>query len=477
MPTLVQNARWIIAWDDASQRHAYLENADLVFHEDRILFIGKNYPGSTSQIIDGRHLMLMPGLVNIHTHPWSEPLNKGFAEDFGNASLGYMAMYDTMPGWVNNQKSWLVAATVAYSELLLTGTTTIVDNSPAYDGWIELVEVSGVRAYLGPAMSSSYWVLENADSFRYEWSDDDGAASFDRAMSIIDTLRDDPTRRVRGIVFPGQVDTCSEAFLRKSVEAAQERNLPLQIHAAQSIPEYREMIRRHGKSPLAWLDDIGVLSSNTIISHCIFLNDHSSIGEPGDDLERLARAGVTVAHCPTVFARTAAKLENFARYVEAGVNVAVGTDTYPHDMFEEMRLAQYLSRTDARKIDGSSTADLFCATTIAGAKALGRSDIGRLSVGSKADILFVDIQHPQMQPARDPLRSMVQSAGSRAIRDVVVDGRFVVLDGQLTTLDYAGALSQLGNMARLNEERIPSVDVIGRSGEDLAPLSLPRLRF
>jgi len=259
------------------------------------------------------------------------------------------------------------------------------------------------------------------------------------------------------------------------VAAAQERNLPLQIHAAQSVPEYREMTRRHGKSPVAWLDDIGVLSSNTIISHCIFLNDHSWIGEPGNDLKRLARAGVTVAHCPTVFARTAAKLENLARYVEAGVNVAVGTDTYPHDMFEEMRLAQYLSRTDARKIDGSSTADLFYAVTIAGAKALGRSDIGRLSVGSKADILFVDIQHPQMQPARDPLRSMVQSAGSRAIRDVVVDGRFVVRDRQLTTLDYTGALPQLGNMARLNEERIPSIDVIGRSGEELSPLSLPRL--
>jgi cytosine/adenosine deaminase-related metal-dependent hydrolase len=177
-----------------------------------------------------------------------------------------------------------------------------------------------------------------------------------------------------------------------------------------------------------------------------------------------------------VFARTAAKLENFARYGEAGVTMTIGTDTYPHDMFDEMRLALYLGRTDACRIAGTSTAELFHAATVGGAKALRRDDIGRLKVGAKADIVLVDLDHPLMQPARDPLRSLISSAGSRPIRHVVVDGRFVVRDRRLETLEYQEALAELGQIAKINEEKIRDVDVIGRTAEQLAPLSLPRLR-
>src|SRR5262249_37861133 len=163
------------------------------------------------------------------------------------------------------------------------------------------------------------------------------------------------------------------------------------------------------------------------------------------------------------------------RYAEAGVNMTIGTDTYPHDMFDEMRLALYLGRTDARRMAGTSTAEIFHAATVSGANALRRGDIGRLKVGAKADIVLVDLDHPLMQPARDPLRSLISSAGSRPIRHVVVDGRFVVRDRRLETLDYQGAAAELGQIAKLNEEKICEVDVVGRTGEQLAPLSLPRL--
>jgi cytosine/adenosine deaminase-related metal-dependent hydrolase len=155
------------------------------------------------------------------------------------------------------------------------------------------------------------------------------------------------------------------------------------------------------------------------------------------------------------------------------VNVALGTDTYPHDLFEEMRLALYLSRTDARRIEGSECADVFAAATIGGAEALGRADLGRLAVGCKADLLLVEIDHPLMQPARDPLRSMISSAGSRPIRDVIIDGKYVVRDHEVVTLDYRAAIAELIEIAARHEAQIQDVDVLRRRAETLAPLSLP----
>jgi 5-methylthioadenosine/S-adenosylhomocysteine deaminase len=472
MTICIANASWVISWDGTIARQRYLRNVDVAFDEDQIVFIGERYGGECSERIDGRRLLLMPGLINLHTHPWSEALNKGFADDFGNPALGFMAMYDMMPGWVESKKSSTVSATVAYSEMLKSGVTTTVDSSPPYDGWIDLVAKSGIRCFFGPCMSSAVWNRSGTDSFGYDWHADDGASRFDVALSIIDEACCHNSGRLSGVVFPEQVDTCTAAFLRKSADAAATRSLPTQIHAAQSVPEYLEMQRRHGCSPIAWMDDIGFLGPRLTVSHGIFVNDHSWINHAGNDVERLARAGTSVAHCPTVFARTAAALEGFARYRAAGINIGIGTDTFPHNMLEEMRLAMYLARVDARSIEGTTTSDIFEAATVGGANALGRLDLGRLAVGAKPDIVVVDLDEPLMQPTRDPLRSLLSTASDRAVRDVIIGGAFVVRNRKVMTLDYAGALGELNSLAQSNENMIPKIDVLHRTGLMLAPLSL-----
>ncbi len=121
-----------------------------------------------------------------------------------------------------------------------------------------------------------------------------------------------------------------------------------QIHAAQSVSEFHEITRRHGFTPIGWLDHLGLLSERSIIGHGIFLDDHPSTRWHTDtDVTRLAETGTTVAHCPTVFARRGITLKDFGRYRRAGVNMGVGTDTYPHNMLDEMRLVAYLARTQA----------------------------------------------------------------------------------------------------------------------------------
>src|SRR5207249_10295701 len=128
------------------------------------------------------------------------------------------------------------------------------------------------------------------------------------------------------------------------------------------------------------------------------------------DLKILGDSGAAVAHCPTPFVRYGHLMENFGDYLRAGVTMGLGTDCAPHNLIEEMRKAAILARVAARDITTVSTAELFHAATAGGASALLRDDLGRLAVGKKADIVLIDLDCPQMQPARDPLRSFVYHA-------------------------------------------------------------------
>ena len=218
------------------------------------------------------------------------------------------------------------------------------------------------------------------------------------------------------------------------------------------------------------MDELGLLGERSIIGHGIFLDDHPSTPwHTKTDLSRLAETGTTVAHCPTVFARRGITLKDIGRYRRAGVNIGIGTDTFPHNMLDEMRLAAYLARTQANDVHTLTGSDLFEAATINGAKALGRDDIGRLAPLCRADIVLVDITHPRMRPARDPLRSLIYSAGDRAVHTVIVDGNTVVRDGELLTMDYAAAAEHLNEAQPEVIAKVPRLDWGHRHVDEVSP--------
>jgi 5-methylthioadenosine/S-adenosylhomocysteine deaminase len=153
--------------------------------------------------------------------------------------------------------------------------------------------------------------------------------------------------------------------------------------------------------------------------------------------------------------------------------MGLGTDTTPHNLVEEMRKAAVLARIAARDIATVTTSDLLYAATAGGAKALMRDDLGRIATGKKADLVLVDLTLPQMIPARDPLRSFVYHAADRAVRDVFVDGRQVVAESKVLTLDQAAAGEQLIRAQRRMLEAAPLRDYRNRNAEEIVPLSLP----
>lgn len=472
MPTtLIKNAAWLIAWLEG--RHVYLRNADLAFRDDQIVHVGPAFGGPADIVIDGSNQMIMPGLVNVHSHPTHEPAYRGIREEHGVANMYMTGLYERSGAFDTSALALRHASLqVALCELLKSGVTSLCDISPVFEGWEEIFEQAGMRGFLAPGFASARWRLRNDHELGFEWSADGGKGGMDAALSFIDGLSSGGL--LSGVVSPMQIENCTDDLLRDSYEAAQERGIPFTLHVSQGVLEVQEMIRRHGRTPIQHAADIGIMGPNSVFGHAIFLDRHSWINWwTREDLGLLADSGCSIAHCPTPFARYGQILESFGDYVRAGINMAIGTDTTPHNMLEEIRKAGTFARIAARDIHDVSTGMLFHAATVGGAKAMIRDDLGRLAEGCKADIVAVDLDQPEMQPARDPLRSLIFHAADRAVSDVWIDGRQVLADGQVLGLDSAAAGVALAAAQADMMATTTSRDYRGRSADEIAPLSLP----
>ncbi len=472
--TVIRNCAWIVAFDEATGSHAYMKGGDVAYDGGRLIHVGGAYAGPAGSTVDGSSMMVMPGLVNIHSHPSSEAMTKGWNDELGSPKLYNSSLYEFMPLFRCDAEGIPACATVCFSELLLSGVTTLVDLSVAWDGWADHMAASGLRGVLAPMYRSARWFTRNGHVVEYEFDAKAGEAAMKQAMSVLDAAAKHPSKRLSGMVAPSQIDTCTPELIRESFAEAKRRKLPFQIHAAQSVVEFHEITRRHGKTPVEWLASLGVLGPRSIIGHGIFLDSHTSSHWPATgDLDAIVDTGTTVAHCPVVFQRRGIALQTFGRYVEAGVNVGIGTDTYPHNMLEEMRAVSITARLVAEDVWDHRAADVFNAATLGGAKALGRSDIGRLAVGARADIVLVDVTQPNMRPVRDPVRSLIYAAADRAVKTVIVDGRTVVEGGRVLTMDHEKACAELEAAQRRAEANVAGLDWAGRSHLTISPLAFP----
>jgi len=472
--TVFRNTAWAVTWDAARHTHVYRRNVDVAMRGAEIVFVGKAYGERADVEVDCAERLLLPGLINIHTHPTTEPLRKGITDECRSPGFWHSSLYEFLTVFNNDREGSVAAMRVALAELLMSGVTTLVDISPPFPGWIDTLAESGIRAVAAPMFRDARWFTKNGHQLDYAWDKKAGREGFENARRLIDLAIQHPSGRLSGMMMPAQIDTCSPELIRDAYDYALERRLPLQIHASQSVNEFHEMFRRHGRTPIGWLHSIGALGRHTIIGHGIFLDHHPWLHWPTrGDLPLLRDTGATVAHCPTVFMRRGIAMNTFGAYARQGINLGIGTDTYPHNFLEEMRSAFTISRAVAGTVDDVTTLDVFNAATLGGARALLRDDIGRLKVGAKADLLLVDIKHPSMMPLREPLRSLLYVAADRAVRDVYVDGLRVVADGRALNIDYQAASEALEDAQLRSMREVPRLDWANRNADQLAPLVLP----
>jgi cytosine/adenosine deaminase-related metal-dependent hydrolase len=461
MKTLIQGG-WVVAFNGTE--HEIYENGSVVYEADRIIHAGGAYEGLVDARIEAGGKLISPGFINTHVHTSSNAgdylLNDASKSDYLTAN--YMAFAAPQKGKMSPPAAEAVAAIRRFVLLhaLKQGATTVIDVGGLrgdWDGYARIIEDMGCRVYFSPAFRDRNTFTDTQGRLYYESDEQAGRKGLDEAVAFIKTFQGAAHDRLRGMLSPAQVETCSEPLMRAAKEASRELGVPIFTHAGGNLVEFHRVMGEHRKTPVHYLADIGFLDEMTLLGHVVFTTAHPWSAYPyGDDLKLLAESGATVGHCPYKYAKMAMTLHSYQRYLDAGVNVALGTDTYPMNFIAEMRWAAVLTRVAEGNFQAGSPRDVFNSATLGGCTFIQRPDLGRLAPGAKADILIINLDHMALAPYHDPIKALIDYGDSRDIETVVVDGKTLVERGRSVVCDEAEVYAQAQHAVRRAWEGVPS---------------------
>ena len=411
----------------------YHDRTDLVVENGVVASLEPNYRGRADVEIDAEGCLVVPGLVNCHTHAGCTPPARGVAEDLDLPEAG--AFYHSVVPLLSllyehvTRDEFLAIMEWDATAMLLGGATTVVEeNFGGADAWIELVDRLGFRSSLGltyPGNVTAIGFVQDGKVVR----DDPGdvASGLQRGLALHDDWHGAFGDRLRVHLSPHASDTVPEEVLRETKRLAGERGLTIHLHLAQHLSEIHAIAQsRDGQSPVRYLEEIGFLGPDVLATHVTYTD--------ANDWDALARTGATVVHCPYRKAKEGLT-SPFYEYVSRGVNVALATDSFSHDLVEDLRLAALLGKVREGAVGRPRAEEVLSCATWGAARALGRDDLGRLDPGARGDALVMDLGSPFTFPVLHPLRSLVYYSSSAAIRHSLVDGQPVVRDGSVVGSD------------------------------------------
>jgi cytosine/adenosine deaminase-related metal-dependent hydrolase len=477
MKTLIQGG-YVVGFNGKS--HEILKEGVVVFENETISFVGFSYTGSVDKTVDARKKLVIPGFVNTHIHASSNAgdyfLNDPGKNDyFGSNYLTYLTPRKGAKG-PQGLEDFRVGGKYTLIHAMKNGSTTIQvygGGAEGGDEFVDMVGELGLRAYLAPSYRNVNFYYDNG-ALRYVWNDEIGEKGLQQAVDFVKKHRGRHNGRIQGMLYPRQPDTCTPEILRKTKEAAKELGIGIQIHAAINLIEFHQIIAKYGKTPIAFLADLGFLGPEVILGHSVFISGHSWTVLPrGDDLKLIADSGSSISHCPFKYAKFGIAMESFDRYLANGVNVSLGTDSYPMDMVNEMRTASMANRFVERDYLAGSYGNVFNAATLGGAKAVGRDDLGRLCRGAKADVLIVDLAKIDYGAIFDPIKAFIEYGSGRDIDTVIIDGKTIVDGGRFLGVDEEDLLSKVQAEAEMIWGKIPEWDLKGRMAEEISPPAFP----
>ena len=477
MRTLVQGG-WVVGFD--GQHHELLRNGVVVYEGDRIVYVGHRFDGQADRTIDARGKLVSPGFIDCHLHAGSNAshvylTDRTKADYFGSNFIGYYAARRGAPpppalNSVEVEQKYGIWAAVR------GGATTMMDVATRNpEAMVEMIGALGPRAYLGPGFRSSTYVFD--EQGRVDWEFDPpghGEAGLEAAVTFHRKFDGAHNGRIRTMLYPAQLDTCTVELLQATRRVANETGMRISTHVAMNMLEFHKMMREHRLTPIELAQQIGLLGPDVILGHCVFHNGHSWAHYPyTDDLQILADSGATVAHAPYKYAKMGIMLESLSRYRERGINVALGTDTFPQDLVSEMRLAGLMNRFADGSFRVGTAHDVFDCATLGGAKALGRDDLGRLAPGAKADLLVISLSGTHFGAVRDPIKSLVDCGSQQDIETIVVDGRTLLENREPQTVDEAALLREVQRSGEMIWERLPERHWRGATTDEVIPMSYP----
>jgi len=423
--TLVLSGRYLVTRPDRE----VLENSSVAIAGDTIVEIGPDlaakYP--RAEQISTPHGLIMPGLINTHTHA-AMSCFRGLADDL--PLMQWLQEY-IFPVEAKLTPEIVYRSTLlSICEMIKSGTTSFNDMYLFAEEVARATAESGMRAWLGEVLydfpSPNYGELENGFAYNRE---------------LFAEYRDHELLTIT--VNPHAVYTCSPDLLQRLGEVAAENNALYHIHLSENADEIATCNERYGLSPVQHLEALGLLGERVVAAHCVMIDDQ--------EIELLARRGVKVAHCQESNMKLASGTAPVVRMLEDGLTVGIGTDGSASnndvDMFGEMNTVAKIHKVVRMDPTAMNAATTLHAATMGGATLLGAElQIGSLESGKKADIIVLDMDQPHLTPVYNPVSHLVYAARGSDVIHSVINGRVVMRDRCLTTLDEALILAEMGRI-------------------------------
>ncbi|RLI13970.1 S-adenosylhomocysteine deaminase [Candidatus Bathyarchaeota archaeon] len=399
-------------------------------------------------VLDLGQAIIMPGLVNAHSHVVYTVL-RGLEDDL--TLFGWLGACIIGPSELLSERDFLWSARLGCLEAVRAGITCLADAAPFGSVVLRAMAESGLRGLV----------------FREVFEGEEAGGALESALREIEEMEKAAPERIKIGISPHSPYANPPGFLRSVAEAARERELPVSLHLAETKAEYEfftegkgeltaiadalglRLPKAIGKTPTEYLAELELLGPDVLLAHCIHLT--------GRDVELIARSGSSVAHCPKSNAKLGSGIAKVPELLSAGVKVGLGTDSAASnnvlDMFEEMRMAVFLQRASRTDAPVLTAEDALHMATLGGAEALGLNGlIGSLEPGKRADLVAVRL-HEGLLPIYGPVSALVFCANRSDVVLTMVDGEALFLDGRFTKLDAERIIGECRSIGeRLAEE-------------------------
>ena len=405
----------------------------VVIKKNRIIDLGRSSDiknkYKAKKEIDAKRGVIMPGLVNTHTH-LAMSIFRGLADDLPLEKWLNECIFPAEDKFVD-EKFCYWGTKLSLAEMILSGTTAFCDMYFFEKETGRAAEEAGVRGVIGEGIVSVFGDEDNIFNNKTKLTKD-----------LLKEFKNSPLISIA--IEPHSCYTCGKEILIRSKEFAKENNLLYTIHLAETKKEVDEIKNKFGMSPVEYLDKIGVLDEKTLAAHCVWIDD--------EDIKILKNRGVKVSYCPESNMKLASGAAPVYRLLKNNVVISLGTDGSASnndlDMFSEMDSAAKLAKVSALDPIAVSAKETVRMATINGAKALGmENEIGSLEIGKKADIIILNFNKPHLVPVYDYYSHLVYSASGSDVETCIIDGKIVMKNRKILTFDVEETIKEVNKIA------------------------------
>ncbi len=401
-------------------------SGDILINNDKIEIINKNIPENNHIIYDLTDLVILPGLVQAHIH-LCQTIFRNLANEL--ELMDWLEQRILPWEMAHSPDSLRVSARLGLAELLLSGTTTILDmgNGKHQEIIFQEMTASDIRGFSGMVMMD-----RGNHSYKYELNE-----ILKITESLIKTWHQSSSGRIQYALAPRFAPSCSQQLWEGVKRIAEENDLIIHSHSSENKKEWQLVKDMTGYSNIEFFVKSGLASPKLCLAHCIWVSE--------EEIDLIADTGINVLHCPTANLKLGSGIAPVPRFVEKGVNIALGSDgaacNNNLDIFQEMRLAALIQKPQ-NGVKSTSANIILDMATLGGAKALGLEDqIGSIEVGKKADLTILNLNKVHCIPADDIYSQIVYSANASNVKHVMIDGKWTVFDHQLTNLKEEDVIS------------------------------------